>query len=143
MQTTRDASPQKRSTAITLNRIAFRICQHWMVLFSLLFGLYVGLPFLAPVFMASGHFPLGKGIYFIYSFLCHQLPERSFFLFGPKLMYPLADILANWKETNNPLVLRQFVGNPALGWKVAWSDRMVVYVYQHPDSCLGLVDLSQ
>jgi uncharacterized membrane protein len=27
--------------------------------------------------------------------------------------------------TDNPLVLRQFVGNPAMGWKVAWSDRMV------------------
>jgi uncharacterized membrane protein len=64
-------------------------------------------------------------IYFIYSFLCHQLPERSFFLFGPKLMIPLNEILASWKVTNNPLILRQFIGSPALGWKVAWSDRMV------------------
>jgi hypothetical protein len=23
------------------------------------------------------------------------------------------------------LILRQFIGNPEMGWKVAWSDRMV------------------
>jgi hypothetical protein len=28
-------------------------------------------------------------------------------------------------KTDNPLILRQFVGNPEMGWKVAWSDRMV------------------
>ena len=26
--------------------------------------------------------------------------------------------------TSDPLALRAFVGTPALGWKVAWSDRM-------------------
>ena len=53
------------------------------------------------------------------------LPERSFFLFGSKPMYSLAEIQAAWVNTNNPLVLRQFIGNPEMGWKVAWSDRMV------------------
>ncbi len=24
----------------------------------------------------------------------------------------------------DPLVLRQYIGNPMTGWKVAWSDRM-------------------
>lgn len=125
MQTAVDGSPSKRSTAITLNRIAYWFCRHWMVFFSLLYGLYIGLPFLAPVFMAVGMTPLGRLIYTIYSFLCHQLPERSLFLFGPKIMVPLSEIQASWKVTNNPLILRQFVGNSELGWKVAWSDRMV------------------
>lgn len=96
-----------------------------MAAFSLLYGLYVAVPFLAPVFMAAGLAPFGKIIYTIYSFLCHQLPERSFFLFGPKIMIPLAEIQANWKVTDNPWILRQFIGSPELGWKVAWSDRMV------------------
>jgi uncharacterized membrane protein len=69
-----------------------------------------------------------NAIYFIYSFHCHQLPQRSFFLFGPKLMYSLGEIQTAWQNTSNPLVLRQFIGNPELGWKVAWSDRMV-YMY--------------
>lgn len=125
MQTAVEGSPQKRSIAITLNRIVYKISRDWMVSFSLVFGLYVGLPFLAPVSMASGLAPLGRVIYTMYSFLCHQLPERSFFLFGPKIMVPLAEIQANWKLSDHPLVLREFIGNSALGWKVAWSDRMV------------------
>ncbi len=125
MQTTAEVTSSKRSTAIALNRMAYWICQHWIVLFGVLYGLYVAIPFLAPVFMAIGITPLGRLIYFLYSYLCHQLPERSFFLFGPKIMVPLAEIQANWKMTDNPLILRQFVGNSALGWKVAWSDRMV------------------
>jgi uncharacterized membrane protein len=83
------------------------------------------LPFLAPVFMHIGWKGAGNAIYFIYSFLCHQLPERSFFLFGPKLSYSLAEIGATGQDTSNIFVLRQFIGNSTMGWKVAWSDRMV------------------
>ncbi len=97
----------------------------WFILFALLAGLYVVLPFLAPAFMAVGWSGAGKAIYFVYSFLCHQLPERSYFLFGPKVTYLLSEIQAAWQNTTNPLVLRQFIGSPAMGWKVAWSDRMV------------------
>jgi len=32
-----------------------------------------------------------------------------------------------WQNTLNPLILRQFIGNPAMGWKLAWSDRMVSF----------------
>jgi uncharacterized membrane protein len=97
----------------------------WFVLFGVIAGGYVLLPFLAPVLMAIGWSGLGKAIYFIYSFLCHQLPERSYFLFGTKITYSLSEIQAAWQNTTNPLILRQFIGNPEMGWKVAWSDRMV------------------
>ena len=40
-------------------------------------------------------------------------------------MYSLEEIQTVWQETINPMVLRQFIGNPEMGWKVAWSDRMV------------------
>jgi uncharacterized membrane protein len=40
-------------------------------------------------------------------------------------MHSMAEVQAVWQDTDNPLVLRQFVGNPQFGWKVAWSDRMV------------------
>ena len=40
-------------------------------------------------------------------------------------MYSLAEIQAAWQQTNNPAILRQFDGNAIMGWKVAWSDRMV------------------
>lgn len=40
-------------------------------------------------------------------------------------MYSLSEIQAVWQNTTDPFILRQFIGNPEMGWKVAWSDRMV------------------
>lgn len=99
----------------------------WLAIFFLVYGLWVLLPFLAPVFIKFGWNSAGKAIYFIYSFFCHQLPERSFFLFGEKSMYSLSEIQAAWQDTINPLILRKFIGNEAMGWKIAWSDRMISF----------------
>lgn len=117
-----------RSTAITLNRLTYQLSQHWLLLSSLLIGLYVGLPWLAPLFMEWGWEGAGNAIYTLYQTQCHQMPQRSFFLFGSQPMYSLETIQMAWQPSNNPLVLRQFVGNAQMGWKVAWSDRMV-YMY--------------
>lgn len=68
-----------------------------------------------------------KAIYFLYLFFCHQLPQRSYFLFGPEVSYSLTEIQSVWVDTINPLVLRKFTGTPEMGWKVAWSDRMVSF----------------
>jgi uncharacterized membrane protein len=98
---------------------------HWFGIFLFMYGLWVWIPFLAPLFMKIGWDGAGKAIYFIYSFFCHQLPERSFFLFGGKTMYSLPEIQAAWQVTINPMILRQFLGNAEMGWKIAWSDRMI------------------
>ena len=101
------------------------LSKHWLSAFAVIFGLYVGLPFLAPIFMQIGWSGLGRGIYLIYSFLCHQLPQRSYFLFGPQASYSLAELHSAGVNTTDLLLLRQFIGNSEMGWKVAWSDRMV------------------
>ncbi len=105
-------------------RLTYIISRYWILVFSIFLGLYVGLPFLAPIFMEIGWEGPAKAIYFIYSYLCHQIPQRSFFLFGEKAMYSLETIQTAWQDTNNPFILGQFIGNSELGWKVAWSDRM-------------------
>lgn len=103
------------------------IGSHWVETFLLVYGAWVFIPFLAPVFMRLGWDGAGRAVYFVYSFFCHQLPERSFFFFGARPMYSLAEIQAAWQDTINPIVLRQFVGNETMGWKVAWSDRMISF----------------
>jgi uncharacterized membrane protein len=118
------------STAPTrrgVDRLGDWFSQHWFGCFIVVYGLWVFTPFLAPVFMHRGLQEAGKAIYSIYSFFCHQLPERSLFLFGPKSMYSLEEIQAVWQNTANPFILRQFTGNEAMGWKVAWSDRMISF----------------
>ncbi len=112
------ASPPAQTKILSLTR-------HWLLFANLALGVYVGLPWLAPVLMKLGWVSAANLIYLFYSTQCHQLPQRSYFLFGPQAMYPLAEIQAAWRATDNPLILRQFVGNAAMGWKVAWSDRMV------------------
>lgn len=101
------------------------ISRNWLLITSVILGLYIGLPFLAPAFMKMGWESPGRLIYVMYSFFCHQLPQRSYFLFGSKLTYSIPEIQANWQNSLSPLVLRQFIGNAEMGWKVAWSDRMV------------------
>lgn len=110
---------------ILMKRAVLGISRHWLLFVNLLVAVWVGLPWLAPVFMHWGWPGAGKLIYFLYSFQCHQLPERSYFLFGRQAMYSLAEIQAAWQPTTDMFLLRQFIGNPEMGWKVAWSDRMV------------------
>ena len=118
-------SSPKTQQIILMKRVVLGFARHWLLFVNLLIAVWVGLPWLAPVFMHWGWTSAGKAIYFLYSFQCHQLPERSFFLFGTKGMYSLAEIQTAWQHTNDPFLLRQFIGNPEMGWKVAWSDRMV------------------
>ena len=95
------------------------------MIFATFYGAFVLLPFLAPVLMQLHLQGMGKLVYLIYGFVCHQLPERSLFILGPKMMYSLGEIGEVWPNTQDPLMLRQFIGNAEMGWKVAWSDRMI------------------
>jgi uncharacterized membrane protein len=110
---------------IRINRVRLWLTHHWLLVINLLIAIWVGLPWLAPIFMHWGWHGAAGAIYFFYSFQCHQLPERSFFLFGRQPMYSLNEIRAVWPNSSNFSVLRQFIGNADMGWKVAWSDRMV------------------
>ena len=122
---------QKMSGA---DRFGFWLSNHYMFIFNMLVLLYVGLPFLAPVFMKLALPGLAKAIYALYSPLCHQLAFRSFFLFGEQLFYPRA--LANLgglisyekitgQEVVNLLAARSFIGNETMGYKVALCQRDV------------------
>lgn len=110
--------------ALTVDRFAIGLARHWLLYVNALLGGLVLAPFAAPALMAIGATEPANAIYLFYSFLCHQLPQRSFFLFGPKVSYSLAEIGAVW-QYDGFITLREFIGNEAMGWKVAWSDRMV------------------
>ena len=117
--------PRGRFWRVAVSRIALGFARHWLIIFNLLIAVWVGLPWLAPVFLYWGWDRAASWVYSFYAFQCHQLPQRSFFLFGPKPMYSLAEIQSAWKNSTDPSILRQWIGNVDMGWKVAWSDRMV------------------
>ena len=118
-------SVRQRGMVISTDRFILAGARHWLLIVNLLFGAYALTPWLAPVLMQTGHTRAAGLIYLFSSTQCHQLPERSYFLFGQKASYSLSEVQAAFQATNNPAILRQFIGNPEMGWKVAWSDRMV------------------
>lgn len=101
------------------------LLRHWLAWVNAAWGVLVTVPWLAPLFMKWGWTGAANVIYFIYGFLCHQLANRSFFLFGPRWMYDYTELLPYAADANTWWGLRAFRGTPALGYKVAWSDRMV------------------
>jgi uncharacterized membrane protein len=107
-------------------RFELWLSRHWLALFNTFVGVVVLLPYLAPVLMKLGLTSSADRIYFLYTILGHQLPQRSIFLFGPKLMYSLPEITA-FTNSINPLALKEFIGNAELGWKVAYSDRLMAW----------------
>ncbi len=101
------------------------VARHWLALANTAWGILVTVPWLAPVAMKAGWVQLANAIYFVYGFLCHQFANRSFFLFGPKWMYAYTELLPYASDANTWWGLRAFRGTPELGYKIAWSDRMV------------------
>lgn len=119
-------SPRTRAVIQVMDRFAYGLGRHWLTLFIVIFGAWVLTPFLAPILMQQGMTGAGEAIYFLYGFFCHQLPQRSLFFFGPKMMYSLSEIQMVW-QLDGLLGLRQFIGTPEMGYKVAWSDRMISF----------------
>ena len=109
-----------------INRGVGVLIRHWLAILNLLFLTYVGLPLLAPVLMEVGAEKPARVIYTIYMPACHQLPERSFFLFGPQAVYSREELPANGvADSNNVFVRRRYIGDPEHGYKVAICQRDV------------------
>jgi uncharacterized membrane protein len=116
---------RQKNVVLWLQRRILGLSRHWLAWANLFWGLLFGLPWMAPVLMEAGARGPARTIYTVYSFLCHQLANRSFFLFGPKAMYSYSELQTATPNANTWMGLRAFVGTADLGWKVAWSDRMV------------------
>lgn len=139
-------APRPETIAVRLNRWALAFSQRWLAVLLTVIGIFVSLPWVAPVLMKVGLTGPGEFLYTVYSPLCHQLPFRSWFLFGQQTAYPLeAARLRDFKPfeaylndvskvvgpiTFNPdggldLRTKGFNGNDSMGWKVAVCQRDV------------------
>jgi uncharacterized membrane protein len=128
------ARVQAGQTITGADRFSWWLTNHYMLVFNLMFFIYVGLPFLAPVFMKAGAELPAKVIYTAYSPLCHELGFRSFFLFGEQPFYPRAAANIPGVKTfgevtgldeNDILAARAYTGNEQVGYKVSFCERDV------------------
>ncbi|MDQ7024664.1 MAG: DUF2085 domain-containing protein [Anaerolineae bacterium] len=105
-----------------------RAFRNWIPILLSLFVLFNALPIIAPIAMKTGLTPVGNVIYSVYGgLLSHQYANRSFFLFGEKLMYTPDDLPFDLQDEFLPDTdaLEAFRGSTEFGWKLAWSDRLV------------------
>lgn len=123
---------QRGRTVTQADYFSLWLSKNYIHVFNLLIFLYVGLPFLAPVLMKNGYERPASLIYRFYSFTCHQLPFRSWFLFGQQAYYPreLSGIsgVITYEQAigiENLFEARNFNGNPVVGYKVALCQRDV------------------
>lgn len=110
-----------RDVIIFLDKLIFQLAKHWLFLANLAWGLYVGLPILAPILMLMGHTWLGNVIYTAYKVACHQMPWRSFFIGGLQMVYTYEELIT---LVGNALTER-YVGDATIGYKVAICQRDV------------------
>jgi uncharacterized membrane protein len=127
----------RTQTISKADKISYWISKHYLAIFNLFLILYVGTPFIAPIFKKAGWNTPAEVIYKIYSPLCHQWAFRSFFLFGEQAFYPHAaanvpgvltfEQVSGISDLTDPsrLQARLFQGNPLLGYKVALCERDV------------------
>ncbi len=124
---------QRRRAVMLVDRFVFWLSKHWLAVFNTLALLYVGLPIMAPVLMHLGAEMPATIIHLIYKPLCHQMPHRSWFLFGPQFAYTLEELTAHTgieplsTSSETAFLLRTVIGygGQALGYKVALCQRDV------------------
>ncbi len=122
----RQITPLERHLILFVDRLVVFITQHWLLLVTLALGIFDGLPFLAPVLLHLGITGPADAIYRAYSLTCHQLAYRSYFFFGAQPVYTTAQLQSALGVTNpasDAFYWRDFLGNPQLGFKMAWCER--------------------
>lgn len=80
-------SPRTRAFILRVDRAVLAVAKHWLLAVNIIGGLYAGLPLLGPWLLSRGLTIPANAIYFFYGLLCHQMPERSFRVFGQKMCY--------------------------------------------------------
>ena len=106
------------------NKLVTGIARHWLAIFNTVWGVYILLPFMAPVLMELGFTGPARVIYSFYSFLCHQLPDHSYFFFGEHTAPLIYHLEAGGMAPGlHMFEQRRFIGNEGFGFKAAICQR--------------------
>jgi uncharacterized membrane protein len=103
----------------TLFEAARNVPRHWLLIANVAAAGFVLLSIAAPLLMAIGRTELALTIYAAYEFTCHQWPFRSFFLLGEQPTYSFDALVSMVGGAH----VYDFVGNPHLGFKLAFCER--------------------
>lgn len=92
------------------------LSRHWLAALNLLLLLYLALPFAAPALMHAGAAGPARVLYALYRPACHQLPERSYFLYGAAPVYTLTELETGGAALGDNIFSRRaYIGDPKIG----------------------------
>lgn len=77
---------------IGADRAIYWLTAHWALVFNSVFLVIVGLAVASPLLHSAGLDRLGALIFRGYRVMCHQLPERSFFIDGYQVAFCQRDV---------------------------------------------------
>ncbi|MGE5140151.1 MAG: DUF2085 domain-containing protein [Rudaea sp.] len=119
-------SPRSLAMIRGIDRFVVHISRHWLLYAGAFLFVFSTLPFVAPLLMILGWELPANAIYYAYSFTCHQLAYRSFFIDGAQLAYTVPQLQDLLQVPNNATDLwywRGVIGNMQLGFKMAYCER--------------------
>ncbi|HRQ40935.1 MAG TPA: DUF2085 domain-containing protein [Chloroflexota bacterium] len=115
----------QRAIVLALQKLVYGLARYWYFLFMAAASIFLILGFLAPALQAQGYDEAGTAVYRFLAPHNHQLPQRSYFLFGQSgflRSYSLEQIIAFGAD---PQQLQAFTGNAQIGYKTALNHRMI------------------
>ena len=116
---------RRRSVAIFLQKLVYYLSKTWFGFAMLVSFLFLLLGLLAPALMAENNVDTAQSIYRFLAINNHQLPERSYFLFGEDgsiQTYSIAELVA---QGMNVQTRESFIGNETIGYKTGLNHRMM------------------
>jgi len=105
-----------------VTQFAHWVSVHWLLMLNLALAFWTGLPFVAPVLAHAGYMRGARFLYWIFRPLCHQMPERSFFLFGERWAYSYEQLSGLLGGITIP---QRWIGLDGIGFKTAVCQRDV------------------
>ena len=70
---------------LRIDKAIYRFARHWLFAFNVIAFLLATLPFIIPFLASQGMTGLANWLYTTFGLMCHQMPERSFTLFGEQM----------------------------------------------------------
>ncbi len=81
------AQPRDDRLREALTEAVRTACRHWLLVANVTLVVFATLPVLAPVLASLGYEGIALAIFQVYSLTCHQMPSRSYFIFGHQMAY--------------------------------------------------------
>jgi uncharacterized membrane protein len=101
--------------------------RHWLATVNAALAIFIAGALAAPMLTVLGWRSAADALYAAYHLTCHQWAFRSFFLFAPG--QPPLTVYSHQHLADLGTEPFSFVGNPDLGWKMAFCERdLAIYV---------------